>query len=211
MMLLPKPNRKNKRMLNKICIGLCFLIMIISCSNTNRSEIAKINSIVCFGDSLTYGYGAAEGKTYPYFLQQMTNIPVINKGINGNTSKNALNRINDILEIKNALVIVEFGANDFFKQIPLNITRKNMEKIIDKLKSAGDIVILVSTEDTQMRSYYNIFKDIAKEKDILLIDGILNEIYNNRSLFFDEVHPNSSGYKLIAEKIYKNIKHLIEQ
>jgi lysophospholipase L1-like esterase len=182
--------------------------MIISCSNNNQ---LKIDSIVCFGDSLTYGYGATEGKSYPYFLQQSTNITVINSGINGNTSKDALSRIDDILKIKNALVIIEFGANDFFQQVPLTVTKKNIEEIIDKLKTAGNTVVLVSTEDTQLRSYHNMFKNIAKDKGILFIDGILNEFWNDRTLFFDEIHPNSSGYKLIAEKIYKNIKHLIEQ
>lgn len=181
--------------------------MVISCSNNNQ---LKTDTIVCFGDSLTYGYGAIEGKSYPYFLQQLTNISVINKGINGNTSEDGLNRIDDILKIKNALVLVEFGANDFFQQIPLTVTKKNMEKIIDKLKTAGDTVVLVSTEDTQLKSYYNMFKDIAQKKGILFIDGILNEFWNERTLFSDEIHPNSLGYKLIAEKIYKNIKHLIK-
>ena len=63
--------------------------MLISCSNNN---LIKINSIVCFGDSLTQGFGATGEQTYPYFLQQFTNLPVINKGVNGNTSKNGLNR-----------------------------------------------------------------------------------------------------------------------
>ena len=52
-------------------------------------------------------------------------------------------------------------------------------------------------------------KNIAKERKILFIDGILTEIWNNRSFFSDDIHPNSIGYKLVAEKIYKNIKHLI--
>jgi len=195
-------------MLKKIYLCLCFLFMITSCSNNKQ---LKIDSIVCFGDSLTYGYKATEGKSYPYFLQQLTNISVINKGINGNTSQDGLNRIDDILKIKNALVIVEFGANDFFQQIPLTVTKKNMEQIIDKLKAAGDTVVLVSTEDTQLRNYYNMFKDIAKKKGILFIYGILNEFWNDRILFSDEIHPNSLGYKLIAEKIYKNIKYLIEE
>ncbi len=180
--------------------------MIMSCSNTNQ---LKINSIVCFGDSLTKGFGSTEEKTYPYYLQQLTNFPVINKGVNGNTSKDGLDRIDDILKIQNALVIVEFGANDFFQQVPLNDTKENMEQIVDKLQKAGDMVILVSIEDKQLKIYHNMLKNIAKKRKILFIDGILNEIWNNRSLFSDEIHPNSNGYKLVADKIYKNIKHLI--
>jgi len=171
----------------------------------------KISSIVCFGDSLTQGYGAVENKNYPYYLQQLTGITVINKGINGNTSKDGLDRIDDILKIQNAIVIVEFGANDFFQQIPLNETKKNMEQIVDKLQNSGNTVVIVSTEDSQLKNQYNMLKKIAKEKKVLFIDGILNEIWTDRSLFSDDIHPNSLGYKLIAQKIYKNIKHLLEK
>ncbi len=180
--------------------------MLISCSKNNQIQI---NSIVCFGDSLTHGYGSSEGNTYPYFLQQLTNLPVINKGINGNTSKNGLNRIDDILQFKNSLIIVEFGANDFFQQIPISETKKNIEIIVDKLKQNNNIVALVSVEDRQLNQLHNMLKTLAKEKNVLFINGILNEFWDNRNLFSDEVHPNSNGYKLVADKIYKNIKHLL--
>ena len=180
--------------------------MLISCSNNNS---IKINSIVCFGDSLTQGFGATGEQTYPYFLQRFTDVPVINKGINGNTSKNGLNRIDDILQFKNSLVIVEFGANDFFQQIPISETKKNMETIVDKLKQNNNIVALVSVEDRQLNQLHNMLKSLAKEKNVLFINGILNEFWDDRKLFSDEVHPNSNGYKLVADKIYKNIKHLL--
>lgn len=179
--------------------------MLISCSNNNQ---ITINSIVCFGDSLTQGFGSTDNQSYPYYLQKLVNIPVINKGINGNTTKDGLNRTGDILQFKNSLVIVEFGANDFFQQISISETKKNMEQIVDKLKQ-DNIVVLVSTEDKQLNKLYGMLKSLAKEKNVLFINGILNEIWNNRNLFFDEVHPNSTGYKLVADKIYKNIKHLL--
>ena len=179
--------------------------MLISCSNNNQ---IKINSIVCFGDSLTQGFGSTDNQSYPYYLQKLVNLPVINKGINGNTSKDGLNRTDDILQFKNSIIIVEFGANDFFQQIQISETRKNMEQIVDKLKQ-DNIVVLVSTEDKQLNKLYSMLKSLAKEKNILFINGILNEIWNDKSLFSDDVHPNSTGYKLVADKIYKNIKHLL--
>ncbi len=193
-------------MFKKFFLFLFLICMLTSCSKNNQIQI---NSIVCFGDSLTQGYGSSEGNTYPYFLQQLTNLPVINKGINGNTSKNGLNRIDDILQFKNSLVIVEFGANDFFQQIPISETKKNMETIVDKLKQNNNIVILVSIEDRQLNQLHNMLKTLAKEKNVLFINGILNEFWDDRNLFSDEVHPNSTGYKLVADKIYKNIKYLL--
>jgi len=192
-------------MLKKFSLFLFLICMLTSCSNNNQ---ITINSIVCFGDSLTKGFGSTDNQSYPYYLQKLVNIPVINKGINGNTSKDGLNRTDDILQFKNSLVIVEFGANDFFQQISISETKKNMEQIIDKLKQ-DNIVVLVSTEDKQLNKLYSMLKSLAKEKNVLFINGILNEIWNNRNLFSDEIHPNSTGYKLIADKIYKNIKHLL--
>ncbi len=193
-------------MFKKFLLFLFIICMLVSCSKNNQT---KIEHIVCFGDSLTHGYGATDGQTYPYFLQQLTNIPVVNKGIDGNTSKDGLVRIDDILQFKNSLVIVEFGANDFFQQFSISETKKNMEQIIDKLKNANNVVVLASTEDRQMKNIYIMLKSLAKEKNVLFINGILNEIWNDRNLFSDEVHPNSNGYKLVADKIYTNIKHLL--
>lgn len=193
-------------MLKKFFLFLFIICMLVSCSKNNQT---KIESIVCFGDSLTKGYGATDEQTYPYFLQQLTTVPVINKGINGDTSRGGLNRTDNILQFKNSLVIVEFGANDFFQQVPISETKKNMEQIVDKLKSANNIVVLVSTEDRQLHNLYTMLKSLAKEKNVLFINGILNEIWNDRNLFSDEIHPNSKGYKSVADKIYKNIKNLL--
>ncbi len=193
-------------MLKKIFLFSFLIFILISCS---RNTQTRINSIVCFGDSLTEGDGATDGMTYPYYLQQLTNIPVVNKGISGNKSQDGLDRIEDILQFKNSLIIVEFGANDWFQQIPISETKKNMEQIVDKLKEMGNIVVLVSVEDKQLRQLYILLKSLAKEKNILFINGVLHEFWNDKTLFSDNVHPNSKGYKLVADKIYKNIKNLL--
>ena len=188
-------------------IGFAFILSACGKRSSSSSEIKQ--QIICFGDSLTKGYGASDGKGYPYYLQQKVNCPVINLGINGNTSADGLRRINEVLKHINSLkttVIIEFGANDFFRQVPLRQTRKNMENIIDKLISAGAHVVVVSPQDIEMNDIYILLKDVSEKKNVVFIDGILNEIWNRRELFSDSVHPNSQGYKLVAEKIYNNLK-----
>ncbi len=174
----------------------------------NKNNVQGARTIVCFGDSLTKGYGAKNGKGYPYYLQQKVDCPVVNLGINGNTSADGLRRINDVLKYihsSKTLVIVEFGANDFFQQVPLSQTKKNMEQIIDKLASAGATIIVVSTQDTELNDIYHMLKSVAENKKVEFVDGILNEFWNRRELFSDSVHPNEDGYKLVAEKIYNQI------
>lgn len=194
-------------MLKKLLLFSFLVFMLISCTNKNQKN--KIDSVICFGDSLTEGVGADDNQTYPYFLQQKVSIPVINEGIKGDTSQDGLNRLDSLNDVKNSLVIVEFGANDFFRQVPPFLTKQNIEKIVDKLKDKGATVLLVSVEDKQLNLLYKMLQSVAKDKNILFIDGILNEFWNNRNMFFDDVHPNSQGYKIVAEKIYKNIQNII--
>lgn len=194
-------------MLKKLLLFSFLVFMLISCTNKNQKN--KIDSVICFGDSLTEGVGANDNQTYPYFLQQEISIPVINEGVRGDTSQDGLNRLDSLNDVKNSLVIVEFGANDFFRQVPPFLTKQNIEKIVDKLKDKGATVVVVSVEDKQLNSLYKMLQSVAKDKNILFIDGILNEFWNNRNMFFDDVHPNSQGYKIVAEKIYKNIQNII--
>lgn len=194
-------------MLKKLLLFSFLVFMLISCTNKNQKN--KIDSVICFGDSLTEGVGADDNQTYPYFLQQKISIPVINEGVRGDTSQDGLNRLDSLNDVKNSLVIVEFGANDFFRQVPPFLTKQNIEQIVDKLKDKGATVVVVSVEDKQLNLLYKMLQSVAKDKNILFIDGILNEFWNNRNMFFDDVHPNSQGYKIVAEKIYKNIRNII--
>lgn len=196
--------------MKKIFLLLCSIGLFSFFFSCNKQSVQSSQNIVCFGDSLTKGYGASDGKGYPYYLQQMVDCPVINLGVNGNTSADGLRRIDDVLKhIKSSetIVIVEFGANDFFQQTPLAQTKKNMEQIIDRLVDAGAIVVIASPQDSEMNEIYHLLKSIAENKKVEFIDGILNEIWNKRNLFSDFVHPNTNGYKLVAEKIYNKIVH----
>ncbi|MDD2524249.1 MAG: GDSL-type esterase/lipase family protein [Endomicrobiaceae bacterium] len=190
-----------------VILSLFLMFSFVSCTKKEIPNLQK--TIICFGDSLTEGKGANPGETYPDFLQKMTNIPVINLGVSGNTSMQGLLRIDEVVNQKAFLILVEFGANDFFKKIPMQETKQSIEKIVDKLQATGATVVLVSTEDTQLPDLYNTLKKISKDKKTNFIDGMLNDIWDNRSLFSDNLHPNSNGYKIVAEKIFEKILPLI--
>ncbi|MDD3923380.1 MAG: GDSL-type esterase/lipase family protein, partial [Endomicrobiaceae bacterium] len=127
-----------------------------------------------------------------------------------NTSVQGLLRIDEVINQKAFLILVEFGANDFFKKVPMAETKQAIETIVDKLQATGATVVLVATEDTQLPDLYNTLKKISKDKKTKFIDGMLNDIWDNRALFSDNLHPNSDGYKIVAEKIYKEIIPIIK-
>ena len=200
-------------MYKKLLVFLAVICLFVTVGCYGKQEIQpKLNqTIVCFGDSLTQGTGSTNGKTYPYFLQKLTNLTVVNAGVHGDISQQGLERVDEIFQFKPFMVLVEFGANDFFKKIPIARTKKNIETIIDKIQKTGAIAVIVSTEDNQLPDLHKILVEISKNKQAPFISGILNEIWTDRSLFADDLHPNSVGYKIVAEKVYKSIQPLLKK
>jgi acyl-CoA thioesterase I len=103
--------------------------------------------IVAFGDSLTAGFGADPGKSYPDFLQQELDrrglrYRVANAGISGETTTDALERLSTVTALRPAVVIVEFGGNDGLRGLPVSTTRSNLDQIVAGLKEAGAQVLL---------------------------------------------------------------------
>jgi len=200
-------------MLKKLFVlsaAVCFFI-VSGCAQKAAIQPKLEKTIVCFGDSLTHGTGASNGETYPYFLQKFTNLTVVNAGVHGDTSQQGLERINEIFQFKPFMVLIEFGANDFFKKIPIATTKKNIEAIVDKIQASGATAVILCTEDNQLPELRRILVEISNDKNAPIVSGILNEIWTNRTLFADDLHPNSAGYKIVAEKVFKEISPLLEK
>ncbi len=200
-------------MLKKLFVlsaAVCFFI-VSGCAQKAAIQPKLEKTIVCFGDSLTHGTGASNGETYPYFLQKFTNLTVVNAGVHGDTSQQGLDRIDEIFQFKPFMVLIEFGANDFFKKIPTAVTKKNIESIVDKIQASGATAVILCTEDNQLPELRRILVEISNDKNAPIVSGILNEIWTDRTLFADDLHPNSAGYKIVAEKVFKAVSPLLEK
>ncbi len=187
-----------------IFFALIFFCTIgLGCGQRIKNLDSSGETIVCFGDSITAGLGAEEGKDYPSVLREKFDLKVINSGVSGDTSRDALMRLeDDVLAYNPKIVIVEFGANDVFGGMSKEETFKNIEEVVDKIHNSGAIVVLVKVE--LMNSKYDQgFKDISKRSGALLIDEIMNDILKDSELLYDQIHPNAKGYKIIAERIYQ--------
>ena len=120
----------------------------------------------------------------------------------------------DVLENDPYLVIVEFGANDYFRDFPREETVRNLEEIIIKIQNEGAMVALCDVSGGgSILGVYNIhhkdFKQLAKKTRSIFIPSLMKGIVQNPSLKADRFHPNSKGYKIIAEKVYKVIKYYV--
>lgn len=164
-------------------------------------------TVVCFGDSLTAGYGASAGQDYPSYLSALIHLPVINTGISGNTTRDALRRLDrDVLAYHPKLVIITLGANDFFQEIPKKETLVNMERIIERIKGQGGMVIWAAVQTGIFADgYIDDLTALADREHIILIPNVLKGIIDHPQYMSDEVHPNSEGYRIMAEHIYQKI------
>jgi acyl-CoA thioesterase-1 len=201
-----------------IFLGICYLLFAsLLSSGCAKREIKNIDSkgrnIICFGDSITFGYGAETSGDYPSALARMTGITVINSGIDGDTSIEALKRVKtDILDRDPLLVIVEFGGNDFLRKIPREVTLNNMREIIDQIQAHGAMVAVADISTGMiLREYRSPFLNLARGKGAIFIPNILSGIITNPRLKSDFIHPNSDGYGVIAQRIYRAIIPYLNQ
>lgn len=200
----------------RLC-GVFIIFCAFAVTGCAKREIKNIDSkgtnIICFGDSITFGYGANPGEDYPTALSKMIDIPVINAGIDGDTSVEALKRIeSDVLERDPLLVIIEFGGNDFLRKISKETTLKNLKQMIDKIQEKGAMVAIVDISAGMLLSEYRAaFSNIAREKQVVFISNILSGIITNPHLKSDFMHPNADGYKMIAQRIYRTLIPYLNQ
>lgn len=169
-------------------------------------------NIICLGDSITFGYGAGPQEDYPTALSKLLNAPVINAGVDGDTTFNALKRLEaDVLSRDPRLVIVEFCGNDFLKKIPRRETVDNLRQMIKRIQAKGAMVALVDISAGMfMREYRADFSRLARQEQAIFIPSLLKRIITNPSMKSDFLHPNARGYKEIAERVYLRISQYLK-
>jgi len=162
---------------HKTSVFGCFFILIIL-GGCVKNEIANLDSqgknIICFGDSLTFGYGVNPDEAYPSILARLVDRPVINAGVNGNTSAQGLVRIkNDVLAKEPFLVIIEFGGNDFLSKIPTSQTASNIEKMIKIIQEGKAIAAVVDISSGPFLSEYkSLYRQICRRQKAIFIPDV---------------------------------------
>lgn len=184
-------------------------------------------AIVAFGDSLSAGYGAPAGESYPDYLQQILqqkNYPyrVINLGLSGNTTTDGLERLNEVLALKPRIVILELGGNDGLRGVPVADTRANLEKMIIGLQQAGIKVVLAGMTlppnygPDYIRSFQSVYQGLAHRYHLTLIpfllEGIAAKAQSQPGLIqADGLHPTAKGNRIVAGTVFQYLRPLLKQ
>lgn len=178
--------------------------------------------IVAFGDSLTAGYGLAPGESFPDSLQKLLDqrglrYRVVNQGISGDTTSGGAERVKQALQLKPAVVIVELGANDGLRGLPLTATRANLSVIIDQFRKAGAKVLIAGITlprnygPDYIQAFDKIYRDLAREKRVALIPFLLEGVATNPKLMqADALHPTAEGARRVAVTVLRYLLPLLK-
>jgi acyl-CoA thioesterase-1 len=179
--------------------------------------------LVAFGDSLTAGFGLEPGLSYPDDLQRLIDEKkypwrVINAGVSGDTTTDGMVRLPTVLELKPEIVILELGANDGLRGIPVEATRANLEQMIGAFQKAGVKVVLAGMTlppnygPDYIVPFEKIFKDLAKEHSLTLVPFLLDGVGGHPELMQrDGLHPNVEGTRRVAANVMKVIEPLLKR
>jgi acyl-CoA thioesterase-1 len=177
-------------------------------------------AIVAFGDSLTAGFGADAGKSYPDFLQQELDrrslrYRVVNAGISGETTTDALARLSTVSAFKPVVVIVEFGGNDGLRGLPVSTTRSNLDQIVVGLKESGAAVLLAGMTlppnygPDYIASFQRVYSDLAAKDKVALIPFLLEGVAGTSRMQRDGLHPTADGNRLVAATVMRYLRPLL--
>jgi len=170
--------------------------------------------IVAFGDSLTAGTGAPKAFSYPAQLSQMLGIPVINAGVPGETTSNALGRLPSILDRYHPdIVIVAEGMNDVLTGRKRDTIEENLVKMVNLIKKHGAKAVIVGVPDMDLielmiSSDIGLYEEVAQKTGALYIPNVFGPVLKDEELKSDHVHPNDKGYRKIAQKIYSYLREM---
>jgi len=189
----------------------------------DSAQVTNIKTILFFGNSLTAGYGLDVSEAFPALIQAKIDsmkLPykVINAGLSGETSAGGKNRIGWLLRQKVDVFVLELGANDGLRGIPVKETVQNLQDIIDSVKVANPATKLVmtgmqvppnmgSTYSTQFR---NMFGELARRNNMALVPFILEGVGGVPELNQgDGIHPTAPGHRIVAENVWAVLQSVL--
>lgn len=178
---------------------------------------------VCFGDSLTAGFGTEAGQSYPDFLQSDLDAKgyhyrVVNEGVSGATSKDGVARLPQIVALKPAVVIVEFGGNDGLRGLPVKDLRANLDTIVSALQASGAKVMVAGMilppdyGPDYVNQFVASYPLVAKKYRVPLVPFLLQGVFGVEGMMqADRTHATAKGNVIVAKTVLTVVEPLLKK
>ena len=189
-----------------------------------RDDVTDVRPvIVCFGDSLTAGYGTDPGQSYPDALQKRLDAQgyhyrVVNAGVSGETTKDGLERVAGVAARHPQIVVLEFGGNDGLRGLPLEQTQSNLASMIETLQKSGAQVALAGITlppeygPDYIAKINAIYPALAKKYHVRLLPFLLKDVYGVAGdMQEDGHHATAKGNLGVAVTVEKLIQPMLKK
>jgi acyl-CoA thioesterase-1 len=207
-----------RNLIHRFCLGLAALFLIGSAS-------AFGGTILFLGDSLTAGLGLQQSQSFPALIAekiQSEKLPfeVINAGVSGDTSAGGLRRVDWLLQRPIDVLVLELGANDGLRGLPIAAMKQNLQAIIDKVKAKNPQVKIViagmqlppNLGSNYARDFRAAFVELAQANHAALIPFLLEGVGGHSDLNqADQIHPTAAGDKIVAENVWRVLGPLLRK
>jgi acyl-CoA thioesterase I len=198
---------------------------LLACAALLLASTASGKTILFLGDSLTAGLGLQQSQSFPALIEnkiEAEKLPyeVINAGLSGDTSAGGLRRIDWLLQRPIDVLVLELGANDGLRGLPVAAMRQNLQAIIDKVKAKNPHVKVViagmqippNLGADYARDFRAAFVDLARTNEAALIPFLLEGVGGRADLNqFDQIHPTAAGDKIVAENVWRVLGPLLRK
>ncbi len=190
-------------------------LLAAGCSRKARLAALPAGSVVlAFGDSVTFGTGAAPGEDWPTLLAGLSGWQIENAGIPGDTAQAGKQRLPILLEQhRPALVLIEIGGNDFLRRRSQSAVKEDLRQIIQLSTASGARVALVAVPELSLLTVVSrrpsdaeIYRELADEEKVVLIPEVFSDILAQPALCADKIHPNAAGYRQMASAMHARLK-----
>jgi lysophospholipase L1-like esterase len=173
------------------------------------------SNVIAFGDSLTEGYRLDPGLGWPERLSAIVGRPIVNRGVSGDTTGDALARLEaDVLAHDPRVVLVCLGGNDMLRQMPADQQFANLRTIVTRIQDRGALVVLIGTEGYKILSsvdYGARYEALAKETGAVYVPDLMDGVLGDPALMLDRIHPNAKGYEKIARRIADEVGEYVKR
>jgi acyl-CoA thioesterase-1 len=221
----------------RTAVVLVMALSLLSCGNKEKGTgtgntadtvqtapvAAKTKTVVFFGNSLTAGYGLSPSEAFPALIQAKIDsmgLPytVVNAGVSGETTSGGASRIDWVLRQAPDVFVLELGANDGLRGIPVAETKKNLQAIIDKVKAKNPAAKLVlagmqlppNMGQAYTSGFRDVFPDLAKRNGMTLIPFLLEGVGGEAKLNQqDGIHPTAEGARIVAQNVWQVLQPLL--
>lgn len=191
-------------------LAASFLALGFSACDDSNPIAPNALTVVALGDSITAGIGTSGDNDYVSRLSSRTGVAIINAGRSGDTTGDALARLDSAVLSRNPdIVIVFLGGNDILQSVPVSQRVSNITTIVQRIRQSGAAVLLIDLGSGFLDAFNGALPGIASQTSSTLVPGVLEGVFGVSSLMADVIHPNNAGHAIIADRIEPALRSAI--